>query len=251
MASNRPVTLEQSLTTMEKWPEEWAIEASDHEVGRAFVETLVPFVRHLHESGLSPSAIRRHMNELGILGSELIRDRHMESPPGALPPLSKLVDDEGGPLLHHMDEQWQRSFDATCRALNRFPTRPAGRAVVSPRRRTKRSRPATATLDAMIAKATAGALDRDEAIMGFLDRLDRHLRPPIDCLVPGLSVTVTGFSFGDDGAIVACCQHHRANQRIPILDLPVPTPPPVGHAWIAAYPRWCRERTMTRRRIGR
>jgi hypothetical protein len=243
MASNRPVTLEQSLTTMEEWPKEWAIEASDHAVGRALIETLMPFVRHLHESGLSPSAIRRHMNELGMLGSELIRDRHMDSPPSELPPLSTVVDDEGGPLLHHMDEQWQRSFDATCRALNRFLTKPAGRAVVSPRRRTKPSRPATATLDAMIAKATAGALDRDEAIMGFLDRLDRHLRLPFECLVLGLSVTVTGFSFSDDGAIVACCQHGRSNQSIPILDLPLPTPPPEGHTWIAAYRRWCRDRT--------
>jgi hypothetical protein len=243
MASNRPITVEQSLATMATWPNDWAIEASDHAIGRTLIDQLVPFVRHLHASGLSPSAIRRHMNELAMLGSELIRDRQFEKKPGPLPHLSEIVDDEGGPLLHHMDEQWQRSFDATCRALHRFLTRPAGRTVVSPRRRTATSRSTTAILDAMIATAAADARDVDEVIMGFLDCLDQHLRMPFDSPVLGLLVTVTGFSYSDDGAIVACCLHGRITQNIPILDLPLPSPPPDGHEWIAAYRRWCRGRS--------
>jgi hypothetical protein len=31
-----------------------------------------------------------------------------------------------------------------------------------------------------------------------------------------------------------------ATQRIPILDLPLPTPPPEGAQWIEAYRRWAK-----------
>ena len=38
--------------------------------------------------------------------------------------------------------------------------------------------------------------------------------------------------------IVAICVHGKHRQAIPILDLPLPDPPPQGAEWIAAYRRW-------------
>jgi hypothetical protein len=46
----------------------------------------------------------------------------------------------------------------------------------------------------------------------------------------------------DDNDIVTICRRNRSSQRIPILDLPLPTPPPRGAEWIDAYRRWARGR---------
>jgi hypothetical protein len=41
-----------------------------------------------------------------------------------------------------------------------------------------------------------------------------------------------------DGQIVAICRRDKAQQRIGILDLPLPMPAPDGAEWIAAYRHW-------------
>jgi hypothetical protein len=40
------------------------------------------------------------------------------------------------------------------------------------------------------------------------------------------------------GSIVAICVRGRDRQRIDLLDLPLPTPPPDGTVWIDAYRHW-------------
>ncbi|MGH9364369.1 MAG: hypothetical protein ACRD1B_03765 [Thermoanaerobaculia bacterium] len=42
----------------------------------------------------------------------------------------------------------------------------------------------------------------------------------------------------DADEIVAICRRFGKRQAIPILDLPLPTPRPVGAEWIEAYRRW-------------
>jgi hypothetical protein len=197
---------------------------------------LTPFVRHLHDSGLSASAIRRHLNQLGLLGSELIHDRHHGRKPSAVPSLIDVVDEEGGPLLHRMDVEDQRPFDATCRALHRFMTNPVGKAVVSPRKRRITSSDA-AKLNALIEEATVDAYDDSEQATGFLACFEQ-IAVPFSTEVLGIEVTVTGFDITDDDALVAVCRRGKSALRIPVLDLQLPTPPPDGHAWIAAYRHW-------------
>jgi len=46
----------------------------------------------------------------------------------------------------------------------------------------------------------------------------------------------------DDERIVAVCERSKSRQRIPIVDLPLPDPPPEGSEWIDAYRRWARRR---------
>lgn len=43
-------------------------------------------------------------------------------------------------------------------------------------------------------------------------------------------------------AIVDACVRGQSRQRVGILDLPLPAPPPEGAEWIAAYGRWVRGR---------
>jgi hypothetical protein len=46
----------------------------------------------------------------------------------------------------------------------------------------------------------------------------------------------------DDEQIVAVCVRGKSRQGVPILDLPMPDPPPAGAEWIDAFRRWARGR---------
>lgn len=95
--------------------------------GEQILACLRPFIEHLASSALSPKTIRHHVDNLWVLGGEIIRDLHYD------PSLRKLaaerllrdaVHEDGGPLVHNGSEEQQRSFDSTCRKLHRFLTQP-------------------------------------------------------------------------------------------------------------------------------
>jgi hypothetical protein len=74
--------------------------------------------------GLSPNTLRKHRDNLWLLGGELIREL-WETPKLKKRLIADLMatslDDDGGPLLsHHPSEEQQRSFDSTCRKFHRF-----------------------------------------------------------------------------------------------------------------------------------
>jgi hypothetical protein len=82
-----------------------------------------PFLEHLIQRNLSRKTIRRHVDNLWILGGEIIRDLN-QTPSLRKVPVEALVFDvlrEGGPLLYHCDSEEQlRSFESTCRKFLRF-----------------------------------------------------------------------------------------------------------------------------------
>jgi hypothetical protein len=95
--------------------------------GEELVACFRPFIEHLVSSSLSPKTIRRHVDNLWLLGGEIIRDLNCDPSLRRLPAdrlLSKVIDQDGGPLLYSGSEEEQRSFDATCRKLHRFRTQP-------------------------------------------------------------------------------------------------------------------------------
>ncbi|GDY14632.1 hypothetical protein LBMAG53_35100 [Planctomycetota bacterium] len=237
--AGKPPTLERTLADMQSWPSSWEID-DDRAAGEALVAALTPFVRHLYETDVATTTLRRHVNNLWILGGEVIRQRHDDNETDDVPSLAEVVDEEGGPLLYSMDEAEQRPFDATCRALHRFLTKPAGKRVIATRRRTPSSAISfvkKAQLDAMIEEATVDAYDDSEQASGFLACFEQ-IAVPFTTEVLGGEVSVTGFDLTDDEALVAICRRGKAKQCIPVLDLQLPTPPPEGHDWIAAYRRW-------------
>jgi len=93
--------------------------------GEALLVCLRPFIEYLASSGLSPKTIRRHVDNLWLLGGEIIRDLH-EDPSLRKVAVERLlrdvIDQDGGPLIHNGSEDEQRSFDSTCRKLHRFLT---------------------------------------------------------------------------------------------------------------------------------
>jgi hypothetical protein len=58
--------------------------------------------------------------------------------------------------------------------------------------------------------------------------LDDNLAVPFQTVVLGVDATVAGVDLTDDEQIMAECTRRRSTQRIPIPDLPSPTPQP-GH----------------------
>ena len=86
-----------------------------------------PFIEHLAASSLSPKTIRRHVDNLWLLGGEIIRDLNY-TPALRKVPAEKLIRNvvgaDGGPLIYNGSEEEQRSFDSTCRKLHRFLNQP-------------------------------------------------------------------------------------------------------------------------------
>jgi hypothetical protein len=92
--------------------------------GEKLVACFRPFLEWLASSDLARKTIQKHVDNMWVLGGELIRDLN-ETPSLRKVPverlLSEAVSEDGGPLIHHGDsEEQQRSFDATCRRLHRF-----------------------------------------------------------------------------------------------------------------------------------
>jgi len=110
---------------LDDWPLSWCYEARDVAPGRQIVECFKPFLCYLLKCRLSRTTLRRHRDNLWLLGGALIRNLH-DAPRLRQRPIidvvGQTIDEEGGPLISHgaAAEAQQRSFDATCRKFYRF-----------------------------------------------------------------------------------------------------------------------------------
>ncbi len=116
------------------------------------------------------------------------------------------------------------------------------RRSASGRKASPRKGLSAARLDEMIEEATVDACGDSEQVGGFHVMLEEHLAMPFKTEVLGVKVTVPRIVLSDDDRIVAVCVRGKARQQIPVLDLPLPDPPPEGVEWIEAYRRWARGR---------
>ena len=116
--------------------------------------------------------------------------------------------------------------------MKRKPARKtAGKASLRPRIRKAR-------LEEMIEEATVDCYNESEQMTGWFTMLEENLRVPFDTMVLGVPVTVKRVDLNRSEQIVAVCVRGRDRQALPILDLPLPTPPPDGAEWIEAYRHW-------------
>src|ERR1035437_10182639 len=112
---------------LDNWPHSWMGLEKDLPPGEAVLACLRPFIEHLASSTLSPKTIRRHVNNLWVLGGEIIGDLNYHPSlrkKAAEVLLRNVTHEDGGPLFHNGSEEEQRSFNATCRKLHRFLTQP-------------------------------------------------------------------------------------------------------------------------------
>ena len=82
-------------------------EEKDLPVGRQLVEYFLPFLLHLTESGLSKRTIQNHIDNMWLLGGEIIRDVN-EDPSlrkvAAETLVRNVIHHDGGPLIHKVPE---------------------------------------------------------------------------------------------------------------------------------------------------
>ena len=92
----------------------------------------------------------------------------------------------------------------------------------------------------MIAEALVDCYTDSEMVTAMMTAVQDHLDLPFTTKVLGLTVTVVAVDLNDAGKIVALCKLNGKRQRIPLLDLPLPNPPPSGAEWIDALRRFAR-----------
>src|ERR1700726_2460075 len=112
---------------LDSWPRSWMGLEKDLPPGEQLVACLRPFIEHLAASSLSPKTIRRHGDNLWLLGGKIIRDLNYD-PSQRKVAVRKLLRDaigaDGGPLIYNGSEDAQYSLDSTCRKLHRFLSQP-------------------------------------------------------------------------------------------------------------------------------
>jgi hypothetical protein len=115
--------LDDYFKDLPEWPSSWMGLPKDLVRGEKMVAYFRPFLEHLIDLGLSKKTIRKHVDNLWVLGGEMIRDLHV-TPSLRKVPIETLVFQviqDGGPILYHNDsEEQQRSFESTCNKFRRF-----------------------------------------------------------------------------------------------------------------------------------
>jgi Calcium binding len=97
-----------------------------------------------------------------------------------------------------------------------------------------------ARLKELIEEAVVDAYTEEEQNVGFLTMIEEHLELPFSVKILGVEAEVEKADMTLDRQIVAICRRGNAQQKVPIVDLPLPVPAPAGAEWIAAYRRWRR-----------
>ena len=108
---------------MEGWPKSWAGTHEDEPVGRRLVAALQLFMTHLQHQGLSSRTLRRHLDNLWLIGGEIIRQLDdgpalRDKPTRAL--LLEAIQHGEGPLVRDLTEEQQTALDTTARKLFTF-----------------------------------------------------------------------------------------------------------------------------------
>ena len=104
------------------------VEARDLLPGQQLVECFKPFLRHLLSSNLTGKTLRKHRDNLWLLGGEIISDLH-ESPRLRKRPMAQVVfaalDEEGGAA--DLQQYVRRATTFIRRDLSQAPSLPQRR----------------------------------------------------------------------------------------------------------------------------
>lgn len=109
-------------------------------------------------------------------------------------------------------------------------------------RRSSRWPPSRAALERLVEEAIVDAYNESEQRRGLFTMIEDRLALPFDTEVLGVPVRVERIDLDEADEVVAICRRGRTRQRIAVLDLPLPSPPPDGAEWIEACRYWARGR---------
>lgn len=98
-------------------------------------------------------------------------------------------------------------------------------------------------LNEMIGEAIVDCYNESEQVGGLFTMLEDNLAVPFVTSLLGMEITVERLDLNDAEEVVAVCKRGSERQRVPIFDLPLPTPKPAGADWIEAYRQWAKGRS--------
>jgi hypothetical protein len=112
-----------------------------------------------------------------------------------------------------------------------------------PREKPLRTRWRKSRLEDLIHRATVDASSEEEQQMGFHTAIEENMKFPFKVTLSGSESVVVGIDVGEDDELVAVCLQgqNRERRTVPLLELPLPKPPPRGAEWIEAYRLWLSE----------
>jgi len=114
------------LALMDRWPKSWAGIAKDEAVGGDLTALMRAFFLHLRQHNFSAKTLRRHLDNLWLIGGEIIRALHDDAAlrnKTARTLLLKAVDD-GDAFTAGLSDEQQSSLNATARKLFHFLNAP-------------------------------------------------------------------------------------------------------------------------------
>jgi hypothetical protein len=127
-----PMTPADYFPDLNEWPENWMGVEEDLDIGCRLLALFIPFIQHQIDRGMAGKTIKTHGQNLGILGSEIIKrlnqndEENRKLSPREL--ILHYVDDKGGPLVSHWDVnditgyRYHLAYDSTCRNFLQFIT---------------------------------------------------------------------------------------------------------------------------------
>lgn len=95
-------------------------------------------------------------------------------------------------------------------------------------------------LEQLVEDAIVDAYNESEQRCGLFTMIEEHLAVPFETELLGVAVMVERIDLNEADEVVAICRRGRMRQRVNVLDLPLPSPPPDGAEWIEAYRYWAR-----------
>jgi hypothetical protein len=117
-------TIEEISPDFYQWPERWMGVPPDIEYGERLLTIFEPFVENLITKKLAKKTLERHIDNLWLLGGELIRLINQDEDSRDMEPLELIMENirlDGGPYCRHLQTENEiKSFDSTCRKLYKF-----------------------------------------------------------------------------------------------------------------------------------
>jgi hypothetical protein len=112
---------------IDEWPDSWKYDKPDIVTGEKILHSVfIPFLDFLISKKLTKRTIKRHVDNIWLLGGEIIGRVNMDESlreKDGLSLVKKFVDDSGGPYSRHLHSETEMdSFDSSCRKLYKFLT---------------------------------------------------------------------------------------------------------------------------------
>ncbi len=111
--------------SIEEWPDSWKYNKTDVTTGENILHSaFIPFIGFLISKKLTKKTIKKHIDNIWLLGGEIIerinRDESLREKDG-LSLVKEFVDESGGPYSKHLHSETEmNSFDSTCRKVHKF-----------------------------------------------------------------------------------------------------------------------------------